>query len=132
MIKDFLSIIYNNIVSTCYDTNKGNNDIININDNRELFKDYTSLYNDVKLTNLDLCLKDDSKNDLKDDSKNDLKDDLKDDSKNDLKDDSKNDKKDDLKDDSKNDLKDDLKDDSKNDLSSCCSDVYDKVDDFLD
>ena len=76
MIKDFLSIIYNNIVSTCYDTNKENNDITNINDNRELFKDYTSLYNDIKLTNLDLCLnkelKDDSKDDLKDDSKDDL------------------------------------------------------------
>jgi len=124
MIKNFLSIIYNNIVSTCYDTNKGNNDTININDNRELFKDYTSLYNDIKLTNLELCLNKELKDDSKDDLKDDSKDDLKDDSKDDLKDDSK----DDLKDDSKN----DLKDDSKNDLSSCCSDLYDKVDDFLD
>lgn len=117
MIKGFLSIIYNNIISTCYDTNKDNSNFVNINNNRELFKNDTSLYNDIKLTKLDLCLNEEKK-DLLINYKNnyDLNDDLNDNSK------------DDLNDDSKDYLNNNLNDD----FSSCCSDIYDKVEDILD
>ena len=133
MIKGFLSIIYNNIISTCYDTNKDNSNFVNINNNRELFKNDTSLYNDIKLTKLDLCLNEEKKDllinyknnyDLNHNLNHNSKDDLNDNSKDDLNDDSK----DDLNDDSKDYLNNNLNDD----FSSCCSDIYDKVEDILD
>lgn len=117
MIKGFLSIIYNNIISTCYDTNKDNSNFVNINNNRELFKNDTSLYNDIKLTKLDLCLNEEKK-DLLINYKNNY----------DLNDNSK----DDLNDDSKDYLNNNLNDDLNDDFSSCCSDIYDKVEDILD
>ena len=109
MIKGFLSIIYNNIISSCYDTNKRNSDFVNVNNNRELFKDEFLYYNnDIKLINIDPCLNDNIK--------------LFDQERNDLLINKKN------KDESKEDYKDESKED---DLSSCCSDIYDKVEDIL-
>ena len=115
MIKGFLSIIYNNIISTCYDTNKRNSDFVNVNDNRELFKDEFSYYNNIKLTNLDPYLNDDIK--------------LFDQERKDLLINNKNNYNDELKEEPKKELKEEPKED---DLSSCCSDIYDKVEDILD
>jgi hypothetical protein len=117
MIKGFLSIIYNNIISSCYDTNKRNSDFVNVNNNRELFKDEFLYYNnDIKLINIDPCLNDNIK--LFDQERNDLLINKK----------NKDESKEDYKDESKEDYKDESKED---DLSSCCSDIYDKVEDIL-
>ena len=125
MIKGFLSIIYNNIISTCYDTNKRNSDFVNVNDNRELFKNEFSYYDNIKLTNLDPCLNDNIKlfdqerKDLLINKKNNYKE-------------LKEEENKEFKEEENKEFKEEENDELTNDLSSCCSDIYDKVEDILD
>jgi hypothetical protein len=121
MIKGFLSIIYNNIISTCYDTNKRNSDYVNVNNNRELFKDEFSYYDNIKLTNLDPYLNDNIK--LFDQERNDLF--INNKNNYDFNEELKEEQNRELKEEQNRELKED-------DLSSCCSDIYDKVEDILD